>query len=42
LRFCSENFESYMQPKYIVFLAELPKSKHGKIDKAALRDMEVH
>jgi acyl-coenzyme A synthetase/AMP-(fatty) acid ligase len=37
LRFCSENFESFMLPKYVVFLEELPKSAHGKIDKTALK-----
>jgi len=41
LRFCSENFESFMLPKHIVILAELPKSAHGKIDKTALKDLEV-
>ena len=37
MRFCSENFESFMLPKYVVFLEELPKSAHGKIDKSALK-----
>jgi acyl-CoA synthetase (AMP-forming)/AMP-acid ligase II len=39
LRYCSENLESFMLPKYVEFLEELPKSPHGKIDKSRLKEM---
>jgi len=41
MRFCSENFESFMLPKHVVFLEELPKSAHGKIDKSALKQVTL-
>jgi amino acid adenylation domain-containing protein len=37
LKFCSNHLESYMIPKHVEFLTELPKTPHGKIDKEALR-----
>lgn len=37
LRHCSERLEAFMLPKHVVFLEEMPKSPHGKIDKSALR-----
>ncbi|NIQ13821.1 MAG: AMP-binding protein [Candidatus Dadabacteria bacterium] len=36
LKYCSENLESFMVPKYIEFIKELPKTDHGKIDKKSL------
>jgi len=39
LRYCSENMESFMVPKYVEFLEELPKSPHGKIDKSRLKEI---
>lgn len=36
-KFCSGSLESFMLPKYVEFLDELPKSSHGKIDKSALK-----
>jgi long-chain acyl-CoA synthetase len=40
LKFCLNHLESYMIPKHVEFLAELPKTPHGKIDKEALRRLE--
>ncbi len=37
LQFCSENMESFMVPKYVEFINELPKSPNGKIDKKILK-----
>ena len=37
LRFCNENMENYMIPKYVVFLEEMPKTPNGKIDKKQLK-----
>lgn len=36
LKYCKDNLEPYAIPKYIEFVAELPKTAHGKIDKKAL------
>ena len=36
MRFCTANLESFMIPKYIEFVAELPKTANGKIDKKKL------
>jgi acyl-coenzyme A synthetase/AMP-(fatty) acid ligase len=38
LKACTEDMESFMVPKFVEFLDELPKSAHGKIDKSALKD----
>ncbi len=39
--FCARHFEDFMMPKYIEFLAALPKSGSGKIDKKELRACAV-
>ena len=36
LKFCAKNMESFMVPKHVEILDELPKSSHGKIDKKEL------
>jgi amino acid adenylation domain-containing protein len=40
LRYCSQNIELFMIPKYVVFLVSLPKSPNGKIDKKTLKQMD--
>ncbi len=40
LRFCSENMENYMMPKYVVFLDEIPKTPNGKVDKKQLQELQ--
>jgi len=37
LKYCADHMESFMLPKYVEFLDEMPKSAHGKIDKSALK-----
>ncbi|MDR3609508.1 MAG: class I adenylate-forming enzyme family protein [Ignavibacteriaceae bacterium] len=37
LFYCSKNMESFMVPKHIEFVKELPKSPNGKIDKKILK-----
>ena len=37
LRHCSERMETFMIPKFVEFLEEMPKSPHGKIDKGVLK-----
>jgi len=37
LKACTENMESFMIPKYVEFVEDLPKSAHGKIDKSSLK-----
>jgi len=37
LYYCSKNMESFMVPKFIEFIIELPKSPNGKIDKKILK-----
>jgi amino acid adenylation domain-containing protein len=37
LFYCSKNMESFMVPKYIEFINELPKSPNGKVDKKILK-----
>ena len=39
IEFCKENLAKYKVPKYVQFLAELPKSEAGKIDKKKLIQM---
>ena len=41
LRHCAERLEPFMLPKHVVFLEEMPKSAHGKIDKSALRGIQA-
>jgi len=35
-KFCTDNLEPFMVPKYVEFRKSLPKSSHGKVDKKAL------
>ena len=37
LKYCAENMESFMVPKYIEFMESLPKTPNGKIDKKQLK-----
>jgi acyl-coenzyme A synthetase/AMP-(fatty) acid ligase len=37
LKYCSENLQHFMVPKYIEFVDSLPKSPNGKVDKKALK-----
>jgi long-chain acyl-CoA synthetase len=37
LFYCSKNMESFMVPKYVEFINELPKSPNGKVDKKILK-----
>ncbi len=39
MKFCSENLEIFMVPKYVEFVAELPKNSNGKIDKKVLKEL---
>ncbi|UCC98573.1 MAG: AMP-binding protein [Phycisphaerales bacterium] len=41
LKYCSENMESFMVPKYIEFMGSLPKTPNGKIDKKQLKSKEL-
>ena len=36
LKFCKQNLEPHMIPKYIEIIPSLPKSSNGKIDKKRL------
>jgi len=36
IKYCSQQLESFMVPKYVVIMEELPKTDHGKIDKKSL------
>ncbi|MCP4261212.1 MAG: AMP-binding protein [Planctomycetes bacterium] len=40
-RHCTVNMETFMVPKYIEFIDELPKTLNGKIDKKQLRRKEI-
>lgn len=37
IRHCRTGLPSYMVPREVIFLSELPKTEHGKISKAALK-----
>jgi amino acid adenylation domain-containing protein len=37
LKYCAENMETFMVPKYIEFVDSLPKTPNGKIDKKQLK-----
>jgi amino acid adenylation domain-containing protein len=37
LKYCAENMETFMVPKYIEFMESLPKTPNGKIDKKQLK-----
>lgn len=41
LRYCAANMETFMVPKYVQFVHELPKTSNGKVDKKALKAKEV-
>jgi len=41
LKYCSENMETFMVPKYVEFMDSLPKTPNGKIDKKQLKSGEV-
>jgi|GEM_PF-2328466 len=38
LKYCTENLEPFMVPKGVEFLAELPKTPNGKIDKKRIKE----
>lgn len=40
LKHCADRLETFMIPKYVEFIAELPKTPHGKIDRKALCQSE--
>jgi acyl-coenzyme A synthetase/AMP-(fatty) acid ligase len=40
-KYCTENIETFMVPKYIEFLDSLPKTPNGKIDKKQLANRQV-
>jgi amino acid adenylation domain-containing protein len=39
LRHCAERLESFMVPKFVEFLPEMPKTSSGKIDKKTLHEV---
>jgi len=41
LRYCATNMETFMVPKYVQFVHELPKTSKGKVDKKALKAMGI-
>jgi long-chain acyl-CoA synthetase len=41
LRFCAAKMETFMVPKYIELVEELPKTPNGKIDKKQLKNREA-
>ncbi len=41
LRYCSQKFEAFMIPKFIIFMEGLPKTTNDKINKSALRHDSV-
>ena len=41
LRYCSQNFEAFMIPKFIIFMEGLPRTTNDKINKSALRHDSV-
>ena len=38
LKYCAENMETFMVPKYVEFMDSLPKTPNGKIDKKQLKE----
>ena len=40
-KYCTANMETFMIPKYIEFMDNLPKTPNGKIDKKQLKAVEV-
>ena len=41
LQFCLRNMESFMVPKFVEFISELPKSPNGKVDKKILKSEAI-
>ncbi len=41
LKYCSANMETFMVPKYVEFMNELPRTPNGKIDKKKLQAGET-
>jgi len=41
LRHCSGRLESFMIPKYVTFLPEMPKTANGKIDRERLKNLSL-
>jgi len=41
MRYCAENMETFMVPKHVEFIEELPRTLNGKIDKKQLKTMEA-
>ena len=41
LKYCTTNMETFMVPKYIEFIDNLPKTPNGKIDKKQLNTMVI-
>jgi len=41
LRYCTENMETFMVPKFVEFMDSLPKTPNGKIDKRQLKEREL-
>ena len=41
MKYCTEQMESFMVPKYVEFMDSLPKTPNGKINKKQLKAMEV-
>lgn len=41
MRYCVENMETFMVPKYVEFMDELPKTPNGKINKKQLKVLET-
>jgi acyl-CoA synthetase (AMP-forming)/AMP-acid ligase II len=39
IRHCARNMESFMVPKYVEIIAEMPLNGHGKIDRGALKTL---
>ena len=40
MKFSADRMESFMIPKYVEFLDELPKTSNGKVDKSALKNRD--
>ena len=41
MKYCTANMETFMVPKYIEFMDNLPKTPNGKIDKKQLKAVEI-
>ncbi|MGQ9638326.1 MAG: class I adenylate-forming enzyme family protein [Thermodesulfobacteriota bacterium] len=38
MKYCADNLEIFMRPKYVEILPQLPRTPNGKVDKKALRN----